>query len=968
MRTPRPIRWLVPTALAFGGVACILLLFSAGSVSAGLSPSSAGLVLPSAGSAGAGGIPQSLPLTWLASRADGFAQNSIAVGALADYHDRLFAGLAGGSGDPALVWSYSDSTGWAPSSAAGFGGANQAVLSLAVYNDLLYAATSNPTEGAQVWVSAGDGWTHAADQGILDTPANSAIPTLAVYCGFLYAGTRNSTGAQLFRFDGASWTRVFEGGHGDSGNVGVTALAVVGDRLYAALANAGGAQLWYNEAGSDWRKAITLPPTEPSVTAMAGFQDVLYIAAQSGQVWCYAGTAYWMSGQRGFGDANNESIASFAIFGNALYAGTVNRGASNGAQVWFSEGEGWWPSTKTGFLNSHNQAVTALAGYGGALWGGTENGVDGAAMWNGRTGRVTLTMASRPPGVAPPNNIRYDVRVTNTLTYTLRSLRIIDTWESRDYCAYNPDCDDPSCTVTITQAIGDLEPRQGAFRQVALYTHSRCEPGLVTNTVRLQGTNLAPMYIFATTVISQAPTPTPSPTFAPQGPFTRTFQQGMDAYQGAADTYIYQSDPAHRYCDQTLINVGSLQRYAGLLRFDLSALPSTSNVTSAYLRLNAVGWWQSDRDLLIGAYVISRTVDVCQATWIESSAGDAWGTAGCNSTLLDRRPAPESSFLTSGVHRPYTLDVTQAVRGWVNGGLANNGLLLRSVDSDGQVLLFASAEYSEPSLRPALVVTYFTGPQPSATPTQTPTRTLTPTITRTPTRTLSPTVTRTPTRTATPSRTPTASATLTRSPAPTSTPSATQTSTASPTATPSATQTETPTATRTPTSTPTGTPTCPDRYEPNNGFDQAWNLGWGGHVESYICAASDVDDFWANLLGQPYHGFRVTLSNLPADYDLYLYNSARQPVGSSAHPGLGSEILTVFEPAVYVRVTGANGFYDRMRPYSLDVVPITLATATPVPSATATTTPTQEPTATATTPATVSWRTFLPIVLEMPRR
>lgn len=107
---------------------------------------------------------------------------------------------------------------------------------------------------------------------------------------------------------------------------------------------------------------------------------------------------------------------------------------------------------------------------------------------------------------------------------------------------------------------------------------------------------------------------------------------------------------------------------------------------------------------------------------------------------------------------------------------------------------------------------------PTHTPTLTPTRTQTPTVTSTPTVTLTPTVTRTPTVTLSPTltRTPslTATPTLTRTPtlSPTRTltftPTLTHTPTLSPTQTPSRTPTLTPTRTitRTPTLTPTATP------------------------------------------------------------------------------------------------------------------------------------------------------------------
>lgn len=907
-----------------------------------------------------GPLPQSSPLTWLPSQTDGFGQNSPAVRALAGYHERVYAGVEAAGENSVLIWAYSEPTGWVPSSLPGFGGPNSNVCALAVYSDTLFAGTSNP-HGGQVWACTGGGWSHVADNGIRDNPANVSIRTLAVFKGQLYAGTANANGGQVWALDGGDWTQVVQSGLSDSNNAAVEALAVCGERLYAGTRNAGGAQVWSTTDGQHWSVVVSGGWQAEAVLALASFHGRLYAAFENGEVWSYDGSNWQSSAPRGFGDEYNLSVTSLAVHNNALYAGTVNREPERGAQIWFTEGAGWWPSTKTGFGKSNNQAVCALASHNGVLWAGSENTADGAAIWYGSP-RLGFTVASRDRVVAPPNNVYYDVRVTNTLSYALTSLRAIDYWESSNECVY-----DPENRPAISLPLGDLNPEQNTMRRFTLYTHSICRPQVVTTTVRLQGDNLAPMFAFATTVITEPLTPTPSPTFAPQGPFTITFQQGLGAYQGALDTHMYQGDPTHRYADQTLIYAGHRQQYAGLIRFDVSSIASGSDVVKATLRLYAAGWWESE-NISLGAYVISRTVNVSETTWFEARSGESWGLAGCNDVQTDRRAKPEVTWTTSGIHRWYEVDVTQAVRGWVGRTLPNNGLLLRALGTENQVLLFASSDYSEPTLRPMLIVTYFTGPTPTpertATPVSTPSTTPTPTLTRTrtvtPTRTMSPTHTRTATSSATPTRTPTA------------------------TETPTATLSPTPTATQMPpTPTCTATPTCPDLYEPNDGFMQAWHIGASAQVESYICAASDVDDYWADITAHPSLGFSITLSRLPADYDLYVYNAVQQPIGSSTQRGLSDENVTVFERAIYIRVSGALGAFDRSQPYLLNVQPLPVATDTPTPGPTVTPTPTFEGTATPSptqTPTATAWSThtpprpparwyvYLPITMQLPAR
>jgi len=863
---------------------CSLLLVLALSGGAPVSASHPTLSVDRAAAPSRTGLPRSQPLTWLPVSTDGFGQNSGAVCALASYKGLLYAGTISGSADSALIWAFSAATGWTPSSLPRFGGPNVAVHALAVYSDVLYAGTSH-LDGAQVWLSTGGAWTHVADHGINENPTNVSVQALAAFKGRLYAGTDNIEGAQVWAYDGEIWTQVVDRGLEDQDNATVESFAVYGDRLYAGTRNARGGQVWSTQDGQHWSVVASSgfgQAYNVAIRALAAFQGRLYATTEGGEIWSYDGSSWQPAAPRGLGDVNNRDVSALGVYYDALYAGTVNPDPIRGAQVWFTEGAGWWPSTKTGFGNSNNRSVMALMPYAGALWAGTENPLDGAALWSGAP-RLQLSLSSRPEMIAPPFSIRYDVRMTNTQSFTLTSLRAIDYWESESNCVY-----DPEGRSFISIPAGDLGPGQSVTRTFTLYTHSTCGPQVTTNTVRLQGDNLAPMFIFATTVITAAPTPTPSPTFEPQGPFTATFQQGVDGYAGAQDTYLYQGDPVHRYCSQALLNVGYRQQYAGLLRLDVSSLPVTTDVRRAVLRLHAAGWWEDGHNIDLGAYVISRTVDVCQATWAEAQTGQPWVAGGCNDVHVDRRETPEASVTTAGVHRWYELDVTQAVRGWVSGALPNNGLLLRSLSSDAQVLLFASSDYSEPTLRPQLIVTYLTGPTPTATPTNTPTRTATPTRTITPTVTLTPTDTRTPTRTRTatatytssPTPSATSTATATQTPSPTSTATQAPTATATSTPTPTATATTTPTATRIATPTATPTPVCRDLYEPNNGFDQAWDLGWSAHVQSYICAPTDVDYYLGDITSRPFGGFSITLTDLPADYDLRVYNVMRQPIAS----------------------------------------------------------------------------------------
>ncbi len=289
-----------------------------------------------------------------------------------------------------------------------------------------------------------------------------------------------------------------------------------------------------------------------------------------------------------------------------------------------------------------------------------------------------------------------------------------------------------------------------------------------------------------TATVSNSPTPTSAGAET-----TVTLQQGSSAYSGCQDTLNYQYAPNENYCWRDLLKVGYKQQNAAIVRFDLSSIPADVIVTEAALQLYATGW--SGSDLTLGAYAITRDVSMCQATWNRAQSGNLWGQPGCNDTSTDRRASPESTVSTSGIKKWYSFDLTTAVQEWLDGGLANNGVLLRgSSRLSKAAFYFASAEKSSISERPRLIITYRSVGSPSPTPTDTatatvpaasptPTRATTATETSTPTPTTTGTVANspTPTRTASPSATPTASPTGTETPADTATPSPTPTSASS---------------------------------------------------------------------------------------------------------------------------------------------------------------------------------------------
>lgn len=112
-----------------------------------------------------------------------------------------------------------------------------------------------------------------------------------------------------------------------------------------------------------------------------------------------------------------------------------------------------------------------------------------------------------------------------------------------------------------------------------------------------------------------------------------------------------------------------------------------------------------------------------------------------------------------------------------------------------------------------------------------------------------------------------------------------------------------------------------DTYEPNDTQATAYGpLTSGTAYNSKIFSSSDVDYFKFNAGGTG--TISLSLSNLPGDYDVYLYNSAGTQVASGTKGGTSAESVTYNATGAgtfYVKVIGYNGVFSTTQAYNLTV-------------------------------------------------
>jgi len=201
-------------------------------------------------------------------------------------------------------------------------------------------------------------------------------------------------------------------------------------------------------------------------------------------------------------------------------------------------------------------------------------------------------------------------------------------------------------------------------------------------------------------------TPTAQPSATPVLPPVETtvvLQQGTGGYTGSRDAYISQSSRSDNYSTAAGLRVGSRQRYASLVQYDLRGIPANAVVTQALVQFYATA--HNGAPVSVGAYAVVRDIEPAQATWNRAKIGAAWTVAGCKGVGSDRRGNAESSVVVNAGRQWYTMNVTAAVQDWLEGSLANEGLALQADDSAG-VVTFASGDYSSAKARPKLIVTY----------------------------------------------------------------------------------------------------------------------------------------------------------------------------------------------------------------------------------------------------------------------
>ena len=191
-----------------------------------------------------------------------------------------------------------------------------------------------------------------------------------------------------------------------------------------------------------------------------------------------------------------------------------------------------------------------------------------------------------------------------------------------------------------------------------------------------------------------------------------------DGYGGdvdtAKDTYIRSSLATTNFGGSNVTNVGyysTPQINRGLIEFTLSSISGTATCDSASLYFYNAQNDDAGVNATLEAYRCKRDWVENQATWNIYSTGNNWGTAGCDDTTNDREASNiGTATLTNGMAAGTEIVVSltaSAVQDWWDGGLTNEGLLLKnSAENVNNIFYLATSDHATTGYRPKLVVAY----------------------------------------------------------------------------------------------------------------------------------------------------------------------------------------------------------------------------------------------------------------------
>lgn len=168
------------------------------------------------------------------------------------------------------------------------------------------------------------------------------------------------------------------------------------------------------------------------------------------------------------------------------------------------------------------------------------------------------------------------------------------------------------------------------------------------------------------------------------------------------DAYIAEYYPTANFGTVPYLYVSRYKQagdiYRSLIQFDLCSLscnyiPPNSCIEEAYLELPVYR-----NEIPAGEKVNLKVYRVLQA-WDEFKV--TWNTQPFTANTTDG-----NKDVASGYFGTVSIEITDLVKGWYDGSIVNNGLLLKGSENNNRLLGFYSREFYDSGQWPRLVICY----------------------------------------------------------------------------------------------------------------------------------------------------------------------------------------------------------------------------------------------------------------------
>jgi hypothetical protein len=207
------------------------------------------------------------------------------------------------------------------------------------------------------------------------------------------------------------------------------------------------------------------------------------------------------------------------------------------------------------------------------------------------------------------------------------------------------------------------------------------------------------------------PRPDAAPTIdagppADAGPTTLTFGEraGANVFNVATDVSITSETPPPVLNNSEVLVDGAPYEAAGLMAFDLSAIPRGARVLSADLTLYVFDPYRPYSGESTTAQVLTVGWNEDAATWTQAAAGVAWPRDGAKGTSVG---ATVVESFAPEVDKEYTVPLVVApVQAWVDDPSSNHGMRWRSNTTSSNNLRWRGHRSTDPLTRPMLRVTF----------------------------------------------------------------------------------------------------------------------------------------------------------------------------------------------------------------------------------------------------------------------